>query len=497
MRKNVSKKIGDEIDAGKIAADKNGDYPTALEHFRSALNLAQQNSFVEREAYILSRIGVVHKAVGEYSEATKFLEKALVFKEYLSIDDLVYIYRHRAEIYVSLNDPEKALVLLHHALDILDDPRNGTQMGQVLSSIGNIYLQMLNYVKAIEYSARSLECFRNAGDDFGVMRMLGNLANVYNLHNDKAKAEQYCAEMLAASEDFDRPYDKGQANIIAASIHNENNNIDKAREYAEKVLNIGRQHGISQLTAQALEMLMTVQTKGGELDQALKYGLEAEQVAERIGRKFRLVWIYKRLSDLFVLKGNYESAYGYLNKYTGIKEELTQSDHQRAIAEMQARYDHQQLERESERLRSEMEHRENEIALQAGNIVQQQELLSKVLKDLGELNVQADSRQQLQSTIKLIESHIQQTPSWNLFEQHFKYVHADFIPTLVSRYPSLSPTETKVCALTRLNLDTKTIAAILCISHRTVQNHRINIRKKLGINGDDDLAQFLIQIKAS
>ena len=55
---------------------------------------------------------------------------------------------------------------------------------------------------------------------------------------------------------------------------------------------------------------------------------------------------------------------------------------------------------------------------------------------------------------------------------------------LLRAIPNLSPTELKVCLLILQELSTREIAGQLRISERTVQNHRYNIRKKMGGEGN-------------
>lgn len=65
-----------------------------------------------------------------------------------------------------------------------------------------------------------------------------------------------------------------------------------------------------------------------------------------------------------------------------------------------------------------------------------------------------------------------------------------FTELLRQNCPTLSLAEQKVCALLRINLNTKEIARILSISERTVENHRFRIRKKFGLSSSDNLVTF-------
>ena len=56
---------------------------------------------------------------------------------------------------------------------------------------------------------------------------------------------------------------------------------------------------------------------------------------------------------------------------------------------------------------------------------------------------------------------------------------------LICIFLKLSPTELKVCQFVQAGNTTKDIAETLGLSVDTIQTHRKNIRKKLGIRGHD------------
>jgi DNA-binding CsgD family transcriptional regulator len=80
---------------------------------------------------------------------------------------------------------------------------------------------------------------------------------------------------------------------------------------------------------------------------------------------------------------------------------------------------------------------------------------------------------------------------WNNFDTSFLAVHEDFLNRLKTMAPDLSPTEIRICALMRLNLNTKEIATITHRSTGTIDNARSRIRKQLGLSEDRNLYDFL------
>ena len=51
--------------------------------------------------------------------------------------------------------------------------------------------------------------------------------------------------------------------------------------------------------------------------------------------------------------------------------------------------------------------------------------------------------------------------------------------------------ELKVASFLRIHMENKDIANLLYTSVRTIEGHRLNIRKKLGVGAKDNLSTFL------
>ncbi len=86
---------------------------------------------------------------------------------------------------------------------------------------------------------------------------------------------------------------------------------------------------------------------------------------------------------------------------------------------------------------------------------------------------------------------------WAQFAAHFDNVHSDFFKNLKSRYPNLSAHELKLCAYLRMNLSSKEIAQLENISVRGVELGRYRLRKKIQIQTETNLFDFLLQFSSS
>jgi PAS domain S-box-containing protein len=97
--------------------------------------------------------------------------------------------------------------------------------------------------------------------------------------------------------------------------------------------------------------------------------------------------------------------------------------------------------------------------------------------------------------ITQVDSH--QRNQLTILERHINEIVSPFLRTLSSKYPNLTPMEIKVITFIREGRTTKEIAELLKLSARTVDVHRDNIRKKLGLkNRKANLRSHLLSLTA-
>jgi DNA-binding CsgD family transcriptional regulator len=71
----------------------------------------------------------------------------------------------------------------------------------------------------------------------------------------------------------------------------------------------------------------------------------------------------------------------------------------------------------------------------------------------------------------------------------------DIVSPLSRRLPNLSPTEIQVANLVKQGRRSKEIAELMNLSPRTIESHRDNIRKKIGIKTRKNLRTYLLSVQ--
>ncbi len=149
---------------------------------------------------------------------------------------------------------------------------------------------------------------------------------------------------------------------------------------------------------------------------------------------------------------------------------------------------------QNEKLQSEIQLKNTELASTTFNLVQKGEMLMKVkeefvrMKKLHELDKESDDYKKI---LRMLGDD-KMKKNWEQFAVHFDMVHSNFLVSLKEIFPNLTASELKLCAYLRLNLSSKEIAQIMNITVKGVELGRHRLRKKLQIPAGVNLVNFLL-----
>jgi DNA-binding CsgD family transcriptional regulator len=155
----------------------------------------------------------------------------------------------------------------------------------------------------------------------------------------------------------------------------------------------------------------------------------------------------------------------------------------------------------NQRLQYELRHKSQELANSTMNVIRKNEMLSELnntIKKIQEamnkpdtLNAIPEVRKRLQSMQQEINQNIERDDNWKKFAENFDMIYENYLKRLKEQHPSLSKNDLKLCAYLKMGLTSKDIAPLSDMSFRSVEMHRYRLRKKLEMNREDNLTDFL------
>ena len=145
---------------------------------------------------------------------------------------------------------------------------------------------------------------------------------------------------------------------------------------------------------------------------------------------------------------------------------------------------------ENERLVQNIESKNRELAISTMSLIKKNEFLGNIKEELKKINPDKG----LGSIIKIINKNINNTNDWELFQEAFNNADKDFLKKVKSKHTSLTSKDLRLCAYLRLNLTSKEIAPLLNISPRSVEVKRYRLRKKMNLEHDINLTEYILEL---
>jgi tetratricopeptide (TPR) repeat protein/DNA-binding CsgD family transcriptional regulator len=172
---------------------------------------------------------------------------------------------------------------------------------------------------------------------------------------------------------------------------------------------------------------------------------------------------------------------------TKILEQETEINKQKSII-------HQQ---ETALYEAELNKQKNEILAISTLQGKTNEALLQVINDLRQLAFQEIKNKPISDGLYQMAGNIEKlstTDSWLDFRKWFTDIHPQFYENLNKICPSLTSNDLKLASLLRMNLSSKEIASLTMRSLDSIHIARYRLRKKLGIEDDNNLISFLFSV---
>ena len=411
-----------------------------------------------------------------------------------------------------------------------------------LNILGNITIENGDMLDALKYYERALEIINLKPYPYLEGRILGNIGFVYQQRRDHKKAEYFYNHALEKSNKANDianiasiTQNLGNCKFIlndfkaSVKLLDESNNLLKNKNYialkAHNLSNLGRstfyngekEKGINQIkqalnnvintkydktTAWILYYLIQLLLHEKNIEEVINYLEQFIPIVEKNNFKPLLMHGFKMKSQFAKMNGNFEEALEYFEKFHELRINLfndkvysMQKEKEKEIEKLDLSIQLTEAQKDKKSLEEKLLTKNKELTAQLLKSVNFNDNLNEIKSELdsikaknGSINTQSFNiiERKLKNASK-ISSNI----NWSEFESKFKEVYTDFFHTLSHRFPNLTNTEKKLCALLKLQLNSKEIAESLSVSIGSVEVYRSKLRKKLGMDFNQNIHTFL------
>lgn len=121
-------------------------------------------------------------------------------------------------------------------------------------------------------------------------------------------------------------------------------------------------------------------------------------------------------------------------------------------------------------------------------------IVSEISKNINILRKEHPDSVVLKNLRKLEKSLSQVTTeedNWSEFKKIFESTHPDFFAQLMKAYPKLTSLDLKHCAYLKMNIDNYELSNILGVELKSIQMTRYRLKKKLKLDADTSLREYI------
>jgi DNA-binding CsgD family transcriptional regulator len=346
-------------------------------------------------------------------------------------------------------------------------PKSYIQIGEIAQNNNDKENSLLNYNKALTLAVTT----KNKQAQINALLALGKWFLVFE--ND----------LLGAEINYNK------ARILAASLTDKTSEIKTLEALIELKKNQQEYKEVSQLQNQ----IISLKDRSYSIErEKIKKSLEVKLEASEKNRKLELMVAEKEvakltnylfLSLLGLLVIVFLILFFFLKRSNKRDKQLLETKEESVnLTEGQELLEEQQFE-------SDIEFKKRQLSAITIQMLEKNEMLDEIKAILNKKEPTSEK-----DIKKIVSKYTIQDNNWKDFDHCFESIYNNFYTRLKTKYPDISSNDLKICALIKLHLSIKEMASILNISPDSVKTARHRLRKKLQLNTEESLTDFILSV---
>jgi tetratricopeptide (TPR) repeat protein/DNA-binding CsgD family transcriptional regulator len=428
-------------DLGNLHSQGTHNYALAESYYKRSIEVHRSLRQEHGVAVALINLGELSMSRKLYAQAITYLNDALRIEERLKREPFVcYIIGQLGKVYLQTGDYDRSQAMFLRALRLAQKLELKDNESSWLIGLGKVSAVKGKPQESIVYLSQALSL--TAPDNYA----------------KRVQVFEGLAEAFESSGNYPQAFLNRQALLRAQDSLASTVQRDKLQELQARYQTQANERAISALHERE---------KSDQVRMALLTGLGLTVIAV-----LTLIFISLRLRH----KNQIE-----VNQKRKILFEADMKDRECVEAE----------------LRSEIDFKARELTTFTLNLIHKNEMLEDLKEQITEIKktLPDEDRSKINRIVSNIHLSRRIDKDWDNFTLYFEQVHQGFFDNLKWNFPELNYNDLKLCALLRLNLDTKKIASIMDISPESAKVARYRLRKKLGLQADENLTSFLNDVR--
>ena len=450
-----------------LVYENNAEYASSYDALWKALLLNDKRDDNNTKSIIYNRLGKIYSYYKREEESIKYLKKSLelqkkiVEKSGTDKSGLVPYYYAIANTYRELQHKKLAQVYLDSSYLYFSNKNKLLPITYLEFEKATLFAQKNKNKEAIEIMDSIYPWFQKNEPSYLVL-FYKYLGDMYLSMSELAKSEDLYRKAIKVSKDYKSHIDFTPLVYEALTeVYIKKNDFKKAFLSLKKA---------KELDAKFFDGRSSINTSLLEIKDS--YRLEKERQEKQIQEQYlKQLEQEDRINNLqlIILLGSI--FFLLIIGYVFIK-------NLRAKHKVEKQLIRRKNELEIQKNKELLELKNKELASSALQLIEKDEFL----KNIKTIVRGKDDKLKIHEINKSLRSiSISNNQNWEEFKMRFIDVNKEFYDKIFAKYPKLSQSDHKICALIKLNFSSKEMARLLGISVESVHTSRHRIRKKMNL----------------
>jgi len=443
-----------------------------------------------------------------------------------------------AEFFYDKSQYDRAAIYLNRSLPLQRKLNNESELADCINLLGMTYIRLGDFATAIKYQEECLKLDQKSGDKKLISSSLNNIAATCLTAGLPGQGEKHITEAIKIERTLNRPGILAIRLGMASEIYLRLNKLDKALEVATEALSLEEKSGKPEKVPVRKSQLAAVYEAMGKQQQAMQLLAQAEEGLRKTDNLNSLAIVLNQLGNIEVKQGNMSAAAYHLResiqlcektgnqsielkarhmlcsalrnsnpaeaikeleKYAALKDSVYSNNAAQSLALFNVKYETTEKEHNIEILEQQVKN--NHLWMGILGVVLFGTIVVAILIWRIARVREAKNRTLIKANLlkdELLEIAQKQSEQNEHGDDHEKIAQLAHEMGSMGEMPQVKITrrEREIMVLCCDGLLAKEIADKLNISQRTVETHKTNLFKKLGINNTIELVRYAQAIGA-
>ncbi|PIY12860.1 MAG: hypothetical protein COZ18_01140 [Flexibacter sp. CG_4_10_14_3_um_filter_32_15] len=376
ITKYSKEKIKNDTIPIQLLSDLSNEYlysdpKKAEEYARKALVLAETQIKSSIKIPVLNCLGSSYEIRGQYDSAFIYFKEAYrlikktnnqTIQRAITLEKIGVLYRYKAEY-------DKATKYLLDALEIAQKLNAEKLQGNILNSIGNIFVERQKPQEALKYYEESLVFKKKTGNKRTISNSLGNIALIHQQLGNFDKSIKMFEEVLVIKKEIGDKEGESGAYFGLGQVYESQKKYKRALEEFKKAAKIDEELDYRYVLADDYRQIGRMYSKLGNHTLAIFYVEKAIEMAEEVNSNRVFLTVYSTLTEVYEAEKDYKNAFEAMRKSYQYNDSVFTEQTEKQITEINTKYETDKKEKENQLLLTQNKLQEQKLSTQKSLII--------------------------------------------------------------------------------------------------------------------------------